>query len=167
MMSVKLPPSTRITGQQSPFSPHTAGEYSSPMTKTRGPPLPMRWYFGFPVHDEQLLATKLQEAVMVGGSASILILGFGSVNVRRSQRGSAKKAGDSGREKLARTTAQDVSREPQLSDQSFATGSPRVGADLFESVRSLECAEGVRVKVVRSTALTRAAWTDSCGAPPC
>ena len=119
-----------------------------------------------PVHDEQLFATKLQEAVMVGGRASMHILGLGSVKVSRSQRGSAKKAGDSVREKLTRTTAHEVSREPQFSDQSLAMGSWELGASLLLSVRSRAQAEGERLKVVRSTALSSASWMDTWGAPP-
>ena len=90
-----------------------------------------------PVHEEQLFATKLHEAVIVVRSASMDIRGFGRVKVRRSRRGSAKKAGDSGREKFCLTTAQEVSREPQFSDQSLATGSEMEGASLLLSVRSL------------------------------
>ena len=118
------------------------------------------------MQDEQLLATKLQEAVMVVGSASMVILGFGRVKVRRSRRGSAKKAGDSGREKFCLTTAQEVSREPQFNDQSLAMGSERAGAILLLSVRSLACAEAERVNELLSTAFTKASWMDTWVTPP-
>ena len=143
-----------------------AGENSSPTIKIRGPPLPIRWYLALPVQEEQLLATKLHEAVMVGGRASIHILGLGRVKVSRSQRGSAKKAGASGSEKLTRTTAHEVSSDPQFRDQSFAMGSVGLGAILLLSVLSRAQAEGVRLKLVRSTALSRASWMETWGAPP-
>ena len=111
------------------------------------------------MQDEQQLATKLQEACRSDGSGETNILGFGRVKVRKSERGSAKKPGELGFSKFTLTTAPEVLREPQRSDQSLAMGSLVEESCRLKSVRSLDCADGVNSKTVRVTAVTRLSYT--------
>ena len=82
LISLKLPPRTRTTGQQSPFSPHVGGKNSSPMRKTLGAPAPILWCLPRPVQDEQVLDTKLQLTKREAGRGLMYILGFGRVKDR-------------------------------------------------------------------------------------
>ena len=111
-MSLKHPPLTLITGQQSPFSPIIGGQNSSPMMKSLGEPTPILWFRALPVHVEHVFATKLQLANRDAGKGFIYILGLGKVKVMKSERGSAKNAGKSEGQKSTRRTEQLVSSEP-------------------------------------------------------